>query len=75
MCIMCGFPLSPTKEFFLFLADPKGQHCISSGDRLPDSVRLLSSNFQCYTDISELDEGINPNPFPNDKYGQGQLTT
>ena len=26
----------------------------------------------CNTDISELDEGINLNPFPNEKYGQGE---
>ena len=27
-------------------------------------------NFLTYTDISELDEGINLNPFLNEKYGQ-----
>jgi len=32
---------------------------------------MLSSNFQCYTDISELNEWINPNPFPNENYGLG----
>ena len=43
-------------------------------DVLHVSGRLSQEHFlyfQCYTDISELNEGINPNPFPNKKYGQG----
>ena len=27
--------------------------------------------FRCYTDISELNDGIILNPFPDKKYGQG----
>ena len=54
----------------IFLAGQKGQLCMSKGDSslLPFYLLPLhSSNFQCHTDIWELIEGINPNPFSNEK--------
>ena len=33
-------------------------------------VYVTKRDIICHAYISELDEGINPNPFPHEKYGQ-----
>ena len=42
---------------------PKSQEHPPLSGKVPDKRKQ--------SDILELDKGINPNPFPNDKYGQG----